>query len=92
MQVISITDEECMWEKGLLGDSEPDSLRNTVMYLLGINLALCRGDKHRCLRCPGHNPQIQVCTDSEGHKFLLYKEDYQTKTNQGGGGAAFKGE
>ncbi len=82
-QVISVTDKERMWEQGVLGDSNPDQLRNTVMYLLGINLAL-RGDEHRRLRGPGHNPQIEVCKDTEGRKFLLYKEDYQTKTNQGG--------
>ncbi len=83
-QVISVTDEEKMWSDGVLGDSNLDQLRNTLMYLLGINLALRGGEEHRRLRCPGHDPQIQVCVDTKGVKFLLYKEDFQSKTNQGG--------
>ncbi len=44
-QVISVTDEEKMWSEGILGDSNPDQLRDTLMYLLSINLAL-RGGKN----------------------------------------------
>ncbi len=43
--VITMTDEESMWAKGVLGDSSPEVLRDTLMYLLGINLAL-RGGKN----------------------------------------------
>ncbi len=42
-QVISVTDEEKMWAEGVLGELSPDQLRETVMYLLGINLALRGG-------------------------------------------------
>ncbi len=83
-QVISVTDEEKMWADRVLGDSNPDQLRNTLMYLLGINLALRGGEEHQQLRCPGHNPQIEICHDSTGKKYLLYCEDYKSNTNQGG--------
>ncbi len=42
-QVISVTDEEKMWSDSILGDSNPDQLCETLMYLLGINLALRGG-------------------------------------------------
>ena len=42
---ISITDEEEMWDFGLLGEETPDVLRNTVMYLIGLTFAL-RGERN----------------------------------------------
>ncbi len=82
--VISETDEESMWTGGTLGEDTPDKLRDTVMYLLGISCALRGGQEHRNLRCPPHDPQITVCVDSKGVKYLLYCEDACSKTNQGG--------
>ena len=32
--------EETMWEKGILGEDKPDTLSNTVIFLLGINCCL----------------------------------------------------
>ncbi len=82
--VISETDEEAMWEGGTLGEDSPDKLRDTVMYLLGISCALRGGQEHRNLRCPPYDPQITVSVDSDGVKYLLYREDARLKTNQGG--------
>ncbi len=39
-KLISITDEEEMWDFGVLGEETPDVLRNTVMYLIGLTFAL----------------------------------------------------
>lgn len=83
-QIISVTDEEKMWNDGILGESNPDQLRDTVMYLLGINLALRGGEEHRSFRCPGHNSQLQILMDSKGQKYLQYDQDFKHKTNQGG--------
>ncbi len=38
--IISLDDEETMWRDGILGDENPEQLRDTVLYLLGLNLAL----------------------------------------------------
>ncbi len=79
--VISLDDEERMWVDGVLGDESPEQLRDTVMYLLGLNLTLCSGDKHRRLRAPGFDSQLEIVKDSEGKKFIRYKEDIVSKSN-----------
>ncbi len=82
---ISFADEEKMWLNGSLGEDTPEKLHNTVMYLLGLSCALRGGQEHRNLRCPGHDCQFTVCTDSaSGATYLQYVEDEQKKTNQGG--------
>ena len=82
--VISMTDEDKMWLTGILGDTSPEVLRDTLMYLLGINLTLHGGDEHCALRAPGFKSQLSVKVNSEGKKYLNYDEDVVTKTNQGG--------
>ncbi len=67
-----------------MGEDEPDTLRNTIVYLLGLNFTLRGGAEQRNLHRPGFNPQISVCRDSEGVKYLKYVEDSHSKTNQGG--------
>ncbi len=81
---ISLEAEDKMWQSGILGEQNPNQLRDTVMYLIGISFALRGGDKQRNLRSPGYNPQIVVKKDVNGQKFLEYSEDRKTKTNQGG--------
>ncbi len=81
---ISYSDEEKMWSSGVLGEQSPDQLRNTVMFLLGMHLALRGGEEHHRLRCPPFNCQLTISRDSANEKVLLYQEDFKTKTNQGG--------
>ncbi len=82
---ISFADEEKMWLNGTLGEDTPEKLQNTVMYLLGLSCALRGGQEHRNLRCPGHDCQFSVCSDSAtGQRYLQYVEDEKKKTNQGG--------
>lgn len=83
-QVISVTDEEKMWSEGVLGESNPDQLWDTIMYLLGINLALQGGKEHQSLQCPGYDSQLRILTDSKGQKYLQYDQDFKHKTNQAG--------
>ncbi len=79
-----MTEEEVMWETGILGEAEPNQLQDTVLFLLGVNLALRGGQEHKCLHRPGHNCQLTVHFNEEGDKYLLYREDPQSKTHQGG--------
>ncbi len=81
---ISVNDEQKLWDEGVLGEFQPDQLRSTVMYLLGLTFALHGCHEQRALRCPPHDPQITVHVDTEGNEYLLYTEDIHTKTNQGG--------
>ena len=84
-ELITMTDEEEMWDFGVLSEENPDALRNTVMYLIGLTFALRGGKEHRALRNPHFNPQIQVkVSEKSGQKYLLYTEDIVSKTNQGG--------
>ncbi len=81
---ITLTQEEKMWQEGMLGEDTPDVLCNTVVYLVGLNFALHGGQEQRNLRAPGFNPQITIQSDEFGLKYLHYKEDFLSKTNQGG--------
>ncbi len=73
-----------MWAEGALGEDRPRQLSDTILYLLGINLALRGGEEHRNLRRPGFNSQLRIGRDSDGVCCLIFREDMKSKTNQGG--------
>ncbi len=52
-EVISKEAENHMWKVGILGEDHPKQLGETVLFLLGIHLALKGGDKHKQLHHPG---------------------------------------
>ena len=83
---VSLDYENTLWDRGLLGEDTPEKLRNTVLFLLGINLGLHAGDEHYDLRRDTlEKPsQIQFMNDSNGIRCLVYKEDSVTKTNDSG--------
>ncbi len=81
---ISVSNKNSLWDQGVLGTNSPDTLCDTLLFLLGLHLALRGGKEHKDLRAPGFDPQLSVQTDKEGTKFLLFSEDVQRKTNQGG--------
>ena len=72
-QVISMKFEDELWDKNILGEDTPDKLRNTVLFLLGINLALQAGDKHYALRrpCGCTSSQFTFETNSVGLRCLV---------------------
>ena len=85
-EVISLEFENRLWEQSILGEDNPDKLRSTVLYLLGVNCALRAGDEHYNLRCPGDlwKSQLSFEQNSMNVKCLVYREDNVTKTNKGG--------
>ena len=89
--LISYEYEE-MWQKGILGEDTPDKLRSTVLFLLGINLALHAVDEHYQLRrnIPDKASQSSFENNSKVDKCLVYREDMCTKTNDGGLGQMHK--
>lgn len=63
-----------MWSSGVLGESNPEQLLNTVIYLLGVHLSLCAVDKHKALKM-GYYLQIKCFFDEDlDSHFLQYME------------------
>ncbi|XP_072042901.1 zinc finger MYM-type protein 2-like [Amphiura filiformis] len=80
-QVITVQEEERLWQQNVLGCSNPTQMLNTLFYLIGLNFALRGGQEHRDLRWK--NSQIQMLTNENEETFLRYTED-ASKTNRGG--------
>ena len=84
--LISYEVEEKLWKTGLLGEDTPDILRDTVLFLIGINVTLRAVEEHYNLRRPMPNEPSQLSfeTDSQGVRCVVYREDRITKTHDGG--------
>lgn len=76
---ISEEDEERLWLEGLLGNSSPEVLLNTIVYLFGVHFAMRAVQEHKDLKA---NSQVQVLFDEKLKlKYLLYTEN-SSKNNQ----------
>ena len=47
---LTLEEEEMLWQKKILGDHNPKTLLNTIMFLSGLYFALRSGGEHRQLR------------------------------------------
>lgn len=72
-------EEEALWESGQLGNASPQSLLNTMWWLLSQNFGL-RG-------CQEHYPinveDFMLNKDDNSNEFVTFAES-MTKTRQGG--------
>ena len=85
--VITVEKENELFACGALGEENPEQLLRTVIYLMGLHLALRGGVEYTRLRRPGFNCQIVTEVDeSTGKEMLIYREDPLQKTNPGGVG------
>ena len=75
---IDIKEEEMLWSSGILDDSEPQSLLDTIIFMCGYYLALRSGQEHRDLQFS----QLEII-EREGGKVLRYTENV-SKNNPGG--------
>ena len=80
-EVITEEQENCLWEKGLLGDQHPQQLLDTLIFYIGLCFALRSGMEHRRLQF--YPTQIQVVESEISRDYIMYTED-ASKINQGG--------
>lgn len=80
--LIEVDDKNDMWSSGILGESNPKQLIDTIVYLLGTHFALRAGKEHKALRV-GECSQFKIKTDKSGDCYLEYAED--TSKNYTGG-------
>ena len=86
-QVITYEFDEKMWYEGVLGEHTPDILRQTVLYLLGINCFFFYAveEHHNLWRdMPNEPSQFSFERNKFGNKCVVYREDYVTKAHGGG--------
>ena len=85
-ELLSSKEQDEMWSKGILGESTPSQLRDTVLFIMGIHVGLRAGDEHYALhRDSTDRPsQIQFQRNDKGVCCAVYTEDFVTKTNDGG--------
>lgn len=70
-------------EDDILRTNTQDKLRDTLLFLLGLNFAVRIGAEHYNLRY-GKNSQVKLGKEKDsGQEFLEYKEDV-SKYNSGG--------
>ena len=82
-QLITYDIEEILWQKGVLGVSTPDQLRDTVQFLPGFNFFLRAVQEHYYLQrwTPTHQLHRSLLKKNyKGQRCMLYREDACTKT------------
>ena len=82
---IDVNVENELWEKGKLGEDTPDKLRDTVLFILGLNLGLHAGNEHYNLQRETADMSSQITFEcaSSSQRCLVYREDCIPKTNDG---------
>ncbi len=73
--------EEHLWTEGLLGNKDPQTLLNSIVYLFGVNFALSAVQEHKYLKVDG---QVQFCYDENLKVQYLKYTEFQSKNHQGG--------
>ena len=77
---ITVAEENILWEKGILGFKDPDTLCNTVLFMVGLHFGLHGGQEHRNLR---RYPKCQIEREYKDNKDCMVYHEH-LKNNQGG--------
>ena len=80
-EIITVEEEDQLWEMKILGDLTPKSLVDTMIFYNGLFFALRSGDEHKQLRL--RPCQIQVMESQSKKPYLKYVEDI-SKNHPGG--------
>ncbi|XP_060572537.1 uncharacterized protein KIAA1958-like [Ruditapes philippinarum] len=80
-QAAAITKEQenALWEQGILGNENPQSLLYTIFWTIGVNFGLRGGDEHRNLTLEN----FKILQDQDEVFYLEYCESV-SKTYKGG--------
>lgn len=73
--IITINDEELLWNNGSFGWANPRQLINTLIYFIGLHFSLRAGEEHRNL-VYGESSQIKLLCDNDGNEYLEYTEHF----------------
>ena len=75
-----------MWDQNILVENSPDKLRDTVLFLIGINCGLRAGDEHYDLRRDtiDRKSQFEFKHNDSAVRCLVYTEDIVTKMHDRG--------
>ena len=73
------SEEDILWEKGLLGSHSPQSLIDTMVFMAGLYFALRSGEEHRQLRFSS----VKLVEKPGSTSYLIYTES-TSKNNPGG--------
>ena len=65
--MITQEQENYLWEHNFLGSENAELLRDTLVWVLGVNFALRAGQEHRNLRL--RNSQLSLQCDNWGVNF-----------------------
>ena len=84
--VILLDYKNLLWLSGALAEDEPDKLRSTVLFLLGINFSLRVEDEHYYLHrySPDKESPLTFRYNDPGVRCAVYQKDTVMKTNDGG--------
>ena len=77
--------EEQLWEMSILGNTNPESLLNSVFFLSGINLVLRGGEQHRGLKLSQFTfGEMQDPDDPSSTLAFFRYEEHGSKNRAGG--------
>ena len=70
---LTIQEEEILWQIGVLGDHTLQVLLDTIIFMNGLNFALCSGKEHHQLRISP--PQIELVEKTGERAYMVCRED-----------------
>ena len=78
---ITVAEENILWEKGILGFEDPNTLCNTVLFMVGLHFGLHGGQEHRNLR---RYPKCQIEREYKDKKDCMVYHEEHLKNKQSG--------
>ena len=68
VDIITFEHEDVIWDKGILGDRDPQILSDTMVYLIGMTFALRSGYEQRLL----NRSQLSLHSQADGREYQEY--------------------